>query len=432
MSNIILVGAQWGDEGKGKIIDLLANQADYIVRYQGGNNAGHTIVVKGKQVILHLIPSGILHQGKICLIGNGLVVDPKCLIEEIEYIKSFGIDLKDRFFISYDCHLIFPYHQILDKTKEEQKGSKKIGTTGRGIGPCYMDKIARTGIKLRDLFDKDNFQERLNTVLREKNEILTKIYGKESLNADEIFKEYFSYGKILEPYAADVSIKLDQAIKQGKHILFEGAQGTLLDIDHGTYPYVTSSNATAGGACTGTGVGPTRINKTLGVVKAYTTRVGEGPFVTEFEQKMDELIRSKGKEFGATTGRARRCGWFDAVMVRYAVRVNGLDCVAITKLDVLDDLKEIKICTAYKYKGKILRDFPNDIETLLHAEPVYETFAGWMCPTTGIRKFEDLPLAAQAYIKTIANMIGTNVDIVSVGPGREETIFLKQEKNILF
>jgi adenylosuccinate synthase len=426
MSNVVLVGGQWGDEGKGKVIDLLSSKADYIVRFQGGNNAGHTIVIKGKQIILHLIPSGILHENKICLIGNGLVVDPEVLLEEIEYVKSFDINIEGRFFISYDCHLILPYHKLLDKLKEERKGKDKIGTTGRGIGPCYIDKVGRAGIRLRDILDKDLFAKKLKKVLEDKNELLSKLYNSEELSYDEIFNKYIEYAEKLKQYACDVSIKLDKAIKEEKQVLFEGAQGTLLDIDYGTYPYVTSSNSTAGGACTGSGVGPVKIDKVLGVLKAYLTRVGEGPFPTEYDTEMDDQIRTKGKEFGATTGRKRRCGWFDAVIAKYAVRINSLTNIALTKLDVLDELDEIKICVAYKYKDEILTDFPTSNEVLMNVEPVYETFKGWNTDITNIKNIEDLPENAKIYISALEDVLGVKIDIVSVGADREQTLILNE------
>jgi len=431
MANVVLVGAQWGDEGKGKIIDILSENVDCIVRFQGGNNAGHTIVIGNKKIVLHLIPSGILHKDKVCVIGNGLVVDPKSLLEEIKYIHSLDIDIEGRFFISNDCHLIFPYHCILDKAKEEEKGSGKIGTTGKGIGPCYVDKIARSGIRLRDVLDKVIFKEKLKEVLKEKNIILSKVYGLKEISLEEIYKEYCIYAEALRPYAADASLKINKFIEQGKKVLFEGAQGTILDIDHGTYPYVTSSNATAGGACTGTGVGPTKIDKVIGVIKAYTTRVGEGPFPTEFPAELNEKIRTIGGEFGATTGRARRCGWFDVVLGKYAVRVNGLSSIAITKLDVLDDLDEIKVCVGYKYKGKVMEDFPNDVNILNNVEPVYKSFKGWKKKTSDIKEFKKLPKEALEYIDAIKTFLKVEVDIVSVGSDRQQTIFVQGIEKIV-
>ncbi|MBU0651154.1 adenylosuccinate synthase [bacterium] len=431
MSNMVLVGTQWGDEGKGKIIDILSEQADYIVRYQGGNNAGHTIVFDGRQFVLHLIPSGIFHNGKLCFIGNGLVVDPECLLTEIKELKYARIDIKGRFFISEDCHIIMPYHKLLDKIKESQKGKKKIGTTGRGIGPCYGDKYARTGIKFRDILDKEDFKEKLTDILAEKNELFEKIYKIKPLKFDEIYNDYLVYGEKLKQYRADVSLMINEAMDKNKNVLFEGAQGTLLDVDHGTYPYVTSSSPTAGGACTGVGVGPTKIDKVLGVLKAYTTRVGEGPFPTELPEKMNEFLRTQGKEFGATTGRARRCGWFDAVIGRYSVRINGLTSIALTKLDVLDELDEIYVCEAYKYKGKILTEFPTCGKILKKAAPVYKKYKGWKQNTSKIKKYEDLPKNAKIYIDAIKDMLGVDIEIISVGSDRNETIFKNKKKKIM-
>ncbi|MBI4971481.1 MAG: adenylosuccinate synthase, partial [Candidatus Omnitrophica bacterium] len=358
MANTVLIGAQWGDEGKGKIIDILTEKSDYIVRYQGGNNAGHTVKYADKSFVLHLIPSGILRPGKKCVIGNGVVLDPEALFEEIEMLRKKGVSVKNRLVISDQTHLILPYHRLLDKLKEESKNSHKIGTTQRGIGPCYEDKMARLGIRVADLSDPKVFVARLKHVLAIKNRILTKIYNHKPLSLNEIVKKYLKYREKLLPFAANTSLILNRAIKQKKAVLFEGAQGTLLDVDHGTYPYVTSSNASAGGALTGTGVGPTQIDEVLGVIKAYTTRVGEGPFPTEFPDDLMKKIRDKGAEYGATTGRPRRCGWFDAVIGNHAVMVNGISKLAVMKLDVLDELKEIKICTGYRYGKSVLRDFP--------------------------------------------------------------------------
>src|SRR3989338_3302044 len=348
MSNIVLVGAQWGDEGKGKVIDLLAPRADYIIRYKGGNNAGHTVVIGADEFVLNLIPSGILHKKKICVIGNGVVIDPNALLDEIRILEKKGIDVDKRLLISEKAHIIFPYHRRLDELKE-LKNKNRLGTTKRGIGPCYADKVARTGIRAIDLLNEKVFKEKLKHVLDEKNAILTKIYGDPGYDFDSLCKEYLAYGAEMKRYICDTAAVLGDAIKKKKPLLFEGAQGTLLDVDHGTYPFVTSSNATAGGACTGTGVSPNKIDSVIGVVKAYTTRVGEGPFPTKFPPDLMEQIRNKGKEFGATTGRPRRCGWFDAVIVKHSIRVNGLDSIAVTKIDVLDDSRTIKICVAYKY-----------------------------------------------------------------------------------
>lgn len=422
MSKAILVGAQWGDEGKGKIIDILSDKADYIVRYQGGNNAGHTVACHGKIFILHLIPSGILHKNKICIIGNGVVVDPEALITEITHLEKRGINVKKRLLISSEAHLIFPYHKMLDSLKEIKKGREKIGTTKRGIGPCYADKVNRCGIRMIDLLDEDEFKEKLKANVDEKNLILKKIYNHQELDYDKLCKQYLNYAQKIKSLITDTTTTLNKAIEEGKSVLFEGAQGTLLDIDHGTYPFVTSSNATAGGACTGAGVSPSKIDKVIAVVKAYTTRVGEGPFPTEFDQDLMEIIRKKGKEFGATTGRPRRCGWFDGVIAQHAALVNGIDELAVTKLDVLDDLSELKICTAYKYKGKTYTDFPSDVKVLSNCLPVYEKHPGWMSDTSKTRKFNDLPKNARKYLDRISELMKTKIKIVSVGSKRKETI----------
>jgi adenylosuccinate synthase len=422
MSNTIIVGTQWGDEGKGKIIDVLSRKADIIVRFQGGNNAGHTVVVDGRQFILHLIPSGILHKGKACVIGNGVVVDPQVLLEEIEYLGQKGIDIDSNLKISDQAHLIFPYHKIIDKLREEKKASLKIGTTGRGIGPCYADKVNRCGIRLVDLLDREVFKEKLHLALAEKNEIFKKIYGHPGFSFEKIYQDYLNYADKIKKYAFDCARFLNQEIEKGSEILFEGAQGTLLDVDFGTYPYVTSSNATAGGACIGTGVSPVDIDRIIGIAKAYTTRVGRGPFPTHFPEKLMEEIRHKGKEFGATTGRPRRCGWFDAVVVRRAVMVNHLTEIALTKLDVLDELKKIKICTAYKYKGKTYRDFPSSMKVLENCEPIYEEHQGWLESTSSIKEFKDLPSAARRYVERLEKLLGVRVSMVSVGSGREQII----------
>ncbi len=417
MANIVVVGAQWGDEGKGKIIDILARDCDFVVRYQGGNNAGHTVVIDSDEFILHLIPSGILHKNKICVIGNGVVVDPEALIDEIDMLRKKGVHVDDNLKISDQVHLIFPYHKVLDKLSESKK---RIGTTGKGIGPCYTDKIGRCGIRLADLLDDEVFRAKLKRNLGEKNELLKKLYNHEGFLFNEIYKKYVGYRRAISKYACNASKVLNDAVKKKKSILFEGAQGTLLDIDHGTYPYVTSSNATAGGACTGTGLGPSKIDKVIGVVKAYTTRVGEGPFPTEFPPKLMDEIRKKGKEYGATTGRPRRCGWFDSVIVRHSALINGLDSIAVTKLDVLDELKTIKIATAYKYKGKAYKDFPSNIESLWKVEPVYEGHPGWMEDTTQVHQFSDLPREAKRYLRRLQNLVGVKIELVSVGSKREQ------------
>jgi len=405
MSCKIVVGAQWGDEGKGKIIDIMSRDADIIVRYQGGNNAGHTVVIGDKEFILHLIPSGILRKGKLCIIGNGVVIDPEALLSEIDTLEKKGIEIDGNLMISESAHVILPYHKVIDKRR-----GTKIGTTGRGIGPCYIDKMARCGIRMIDLVNPESL----------KKKIYANLEGSEEFNAEQIYNEYLEYGKKIKKYLANVSQVLNKAIAKKKDILFEGAQGALLDIDHGTYPYVTSSSATAGGASTGTGVGPTKMDKVIGVVKAYTTRVGEGPFPTEFEKDLMEKIRTKGKEFGATTGRPRRCGWFDAVIVRHAVAVNGLDEIVITKLDVLDEMDKIKICTGYRYKGRLYKDFPADIEMLENCEPVYETCNGWMKDTTSVAKYKDLPENTKKYLSRLSKLLDVKIGMVSVGSKREQ------------
>ena len=419
MSNIVIIGAQWGDEGKGKVIDIYAKDSDFIVRYQGGNNAGHTVVIGKDSFVLHLIPSGILHKGRICVIGNGVVVDPKALLEEIEVLESKGIQIDSRLLVSENAHVIFPYHRKLDELREAKK--KNIGTTKKGIGPCYADKVARLGIRFADLLNDDVLKEKLQNNLDEKNAILLKIYNAEGFSFDELYKEYTGYAKRLKKYIYDTTVILNEAIEGRKRILFEGAQGTLLDVDHGTYPYVTSSNSTAGGASTGTGAGPTKIDKVIGVVKAYTTRVGEGPFPTEFKKDLMDKIREKGREFGATTGRPRRCGWFDSVVVRHAVMVNGIDEIVVTKLDVLDCLDSLKICTAYKFEGKIYKNFPSDLKAMINCEPVYEELPGWKTDTTGITSYSRLPKNAKNYLKKIKKILNVRIALISVGSDRKQT-----------
>lgn len=404
------MGAQWGDEGKGKIIDILASDADIIVRYQGGNNAGHTVVIGDNEFILHLIPSGILHKGKTCIIGNGVVIDPDALLKEIEMLRKKGVKVDGNLLISEAAHVILPYHKVIDKRR-----GAEIGTTGRGIGPCYVDKMARCGIRMADLVNEDSLRRKLQANLQDSAEF----------DCEAIYKQYLEYGKKMKKYLANVPIVLSKAMAKKKRILFEGAQGTLLDVDHGTYPYVTSSNATAGGALTGTGVGPTAINKVIGVVKAYTTRVGEGPFPTQFKDELMEKIRSKGKEFGATTGRPRRCGWFDAIIVRHAVIVNGLSEIVVTKLDVLDETENIKVCTGYKYKGKTYKDFPADIDVLSGCEPVYEDHKGWMSDTTSVKKYKDLPKNAKAYLNRLSELLDVKIGMVSVGSKRRQAFKTK-------
>ena len=424
--NIVVVGAQWGDEGKGKIVDILSEYADVIVRFQGGNNAGHTVVVGEEKFILHLIPSGILHKGKKCIIGNGVVVDPAILLEEIDTLRLKG-QFKDSsdLLISEDAHLIMPYHKRLDAAIERIRGKLKIGTTGRGIGPAYEDKVARCGIRCRDLLKEEVFREKLKHNLLEKNHLLKNLFHGDGFEIQDIYHAYMSYAEKIAGYITDTSLYLDRAIKQGKNILFEGAQGTLLDVDHGTYPFVTSSNTVAGEAATGSGVGPTRIDKVIGISKAYTTRVGEGPFPTELKNEEGERLREQGGEYGATTGRPRRCGWFDAVAVRYSVRLNGLDGMVLTKLDVLDKLDKIMICTGYNYNNNILKEFSSDSDILNHCQPVYEIMDGWQEPTNGITKLDKLPKNALKYIKRLEELTEVNIIMVSVGAGRKEAIMIE-------
>lgn len=419
MPNIVIVGAQWGDEGKGKVIDIYAKKADIVVRYQGGNNAGHTVVIGKDSFVLHLIPSGILHKGKICVIGNGVVVDPKALLDEIRTLESKGIKIGRRLLISNDAHVIFPYHRKLDELREAKK--KKIGTTKKGIGPCYADKVARLGIRFADLLNENVFKDKLNENLDEKNPIFSRIYNVEGYSFNKLYAEYSGYGKRIKKYICDTTVFLNEAISNRKRVLLEGAQGTLLDVDHGTYPFVTSSNSTSGGASTGTGIGPNKIDKVIGVVKAYTTRVGEGPFPTEFSDDLMGMIRTKGKEFGATTGRPRRCGWFDSIVVKHSVVVNGIDEIVVTKLDVLDDLDKLKICTAYKYRGRIYKDFPSDVEVLSNCEPLYEELPGWKKDTTGIISYSRLPQNAKNYLKRIQKLLNAKIVLVSVGSDRKQT-----------
>ncbi len=425
MANVVIVGTQWGDEGKGKIVDCLAEVADIVVRFQGGNNAGHTMVVDGEQFISHLIPSGIL-QKKICIIGNGMVVDLTVLVEELENLISKGIDVgPDMLKISEKAHIIMPYHQQIDLGREKMKGDKKIGTTGRGIGPCYEDKATRRGIRFADLIEFEVFKEKVNTVIEEKNFYLKHYLSADTLDPDDIIDAYKGFSERLAPHVANISIVIDRAIKSGKQILFEGAQGTHLDIDHGTYPYVTSSNTVSGNACCGSGIGPKEITDVIGIVKAYTTRVGMGPFPTELFDETGDIIQKKGAEFGATTGRRRRCGWLDIVLLRNSVRLNGLTSLVITKLDVLDGLHSLEICTGYEYQGKILHDFPASLKVLEDCKPVYETLPGWPEDISGARAVNELPQQAKDYIKRIEELTETPVHIISVGPDREETIIIR-------
>jgi adenylosuccinate synthase len=420
----VLVGSQWGDEGKGKVIDILTQDADYIVRYQGGNNAGHTVVIGEEKYVLHLIPSGILREGKICVIGHGVVVDPEALIEEIELLRSKGIICEGRLKVSDKAHVIFPYHKKMDEVRESLRKKGKIGTTKKGIGPCYADKVSRIGIRMADLYNKEYLRSRLESNIEEKNPTL-RDNGFDEIAAEDIYDKYLEYADHLKDYVCDTTQLLNEALRKGKSILFEGAQGTFLDVDYGTFPYVTSSNSTAGGACTGGGIGPSRIDKVVGVVKAYTTRVGEGPFPTEFGPDLMDAIRQKGGEFGATTGRARRCGWFDAVLVKNSVEINGIDQVVITKLDVLDELKTIKICTAYKYKGKLYDNIPGDPTFLDECKPVYEEHPGWEQNTSKVTSYDELPENARKYLKRIKELIGTDIILVSVGKSRGQTLLYK-------
>ncbi len=427
MSAVVVVGTQWGDEGKGKIVDLLTRYADVIVRFQGGNNAGHTLVVGGETFIFHLIPSGILYEDKLCLIGNGVVLDPKVLIEELDGLKEKGMEVSPkRLKISPNTHLIMPYHRALDHAREAKKSKgKKIGTTGRGIGPCYEDKIVRCGIKVADLMDPELFEEKLKENVEEKNFILERQLEAGPVDFQEILKEYEVYRERLAPYVDNCSIIIDRALKDGRNVLFEGAQGTQLDIDHGTYPFVTSSNTVAGGACTGAGIGPSKIDKVIGVCKAYTTRVGGGPFPTELFDQIGDTIQERGGEFGATTGRRRRCGWLDGVVLRDAVRLNGLDGLAITKLDVLSGLDPLKVCTSYEGRTKRWEYMPGTIREVAALRPNYQEIPGWQEDISQIGSFEALPEKTRSYIKYIEDLAGVPVDIVSVGPGREQTIVLR-------
>ena len=425
MKTVAVVGSQWGDEGKGKVIDFLATQADVVVRGQGGNNAGHTLVVDGKKFALRLIPSGILNSNTINVIGNGIVFDPKGFFEEIEMLESNGISTKN-IKISDRAHIVFPYHKELDGLAEEARGDNKIGTTKKGIGPCYMDKTERSGIRVCDLMDKEIFAKKLKLQVDAKNKLVTGVYGKEAMfDFDEIYNEFIIYAEKMRPYVEDTTVIVYDAIKANKKVLFEGAQGTLLDLDLGTYPFVTSSHPTSGGFAVGAGVGPNMIKDVVGIVKAYTTRVGEGPFVTELFDETGDRIRTQGHEFGTVTGRARRCGWFDAVIVKYAARVNGLTSISFMLLDVLTGFDKIKICTAYKMGDKIVNNFPASLEDLAKCEPVYEELDGWHEDITKVEKFEDLPENAKKYIARIEELIGVNVDLVSVGPNRTQTIIRK-------
>lgn len=424
MGNYVIIGTQWGDEGKGKIVDLMAEFADYVVRFQGGNNAGHTMVVNGEKFISHLVPSGII-QKKTCFIGNGVVVDPYVLVEEIEYLEGKGVNVGPEYLrLSDRAHVIMPYHKSLDTAREVKKGKDKIGTTGRGIGPCYEDKASRVGIRFRDLLSPDVLRAKIMAALEEKNFLLEKYFDAEPLDGEKIIADYLELAEKLAPYINDTSVEIGRGIQKGKQVLFEGAQGTHLDIDHGTYPFVTSSSTVSGNACCGAGVGPKDINGVLGIVKAYTTRVGAGPFPTELFDETGDYLQKKGVEFGATTGRKRRCGWLDMVVLKNAAQLNGLTGLVITKLDVLGGLDTIKICTGYEYKGEVVDYFSADLTLLDECTPVYESHPGWSEDISKVKTYEELPENAKSYLKRIEELSGVPVDIVSVGPGREETMVI--------
>ena len=421
MPAIVLLGAQWGDEGKGKATDILGDRVDYVVRYQGGNNAGHTVVIGDQKYALHLLPSGILSPNVVPVIGNGVVIDPAVLLEEIKGLNDRGIDTS-KLVISSNAHLITPYHRTIDKVSERFLGKAKIGTTGRGIGPAYADKISRIGIRVQDLFDESILEKKIEGALRDKNQVLTKVFNRKDMQAQEILDEYRGYAEILRPYVADTALLLNNALEEGKTVLLEGSQGTLLDVDHGTYPFVTSSNPTAGGACTGSGIGPTKIERVIGIVKAYTTRVGSGPFPTELENEDGEKLRKIGGEIGVTTGRARRCGWYDAPIARYAVRVNGLTDFFLTKLDVLTGWEKIPVCVAYEIDGKRVEEVPSSQTDFHHAIPIYEYLPGWSEDISKARDIADLPKNARDYIAFLEEISGAPMSAIGVGPGRDETI----------
>ncbi len=425
MGNLVIIGAQWGDEGKGKIVDILAQNADIVVRYQGGSNAGHTVINDRGTFVFHLIPSGILYRGTLCAIGNGVVVDPGSLIEEMDHLHGQGVRFGKNFVISQRAHVILPYHKAIDRASEQSKGSRKIGTTGRGIGPSYADKMARIGILMGDLLNPPLFKKKLEENLVEMNWFLERLYKVETFQVDKVFDQYMAYADRLRSYIVDTTTLLNRAIGKNKTVLFEGAQGTHLDVDFGTYPYVTSSSSTAGGACTGTGVGPTMIDAVLGIAKAYTTRVGSGPFPTELTDEVGQGLQERGKEFGSTTGRARRCGWFDAVVVRHATQVNGLSSLAVTKLDVLDGCKELKLCTGYRHGSTIHKDMPADLDMLTGCKPVYQRMKGWTTATTGTTSYRRLPVEAKRYLARIEELAQCRIDMISTGSKRAETIMLR-------
>ena len=424
MANVIVIGAQWGDEGKGKITDLLSRSADVVVRPQGGVNAGHTIVVDGQTFKLHLIPSGILYPNTECIIGSGTVIDPKVLLQEIDQLEAFQVSVS-QLYISQTAHVTMPYHRLLDQASEERRGKHKIGTTGRGIGPTYADKSERTGIRVVDLMDPKTLRKKLIWTVNYKNVVLEKLYDLPPLDPEVVIQEYLHYAERLRPHVVDSSLKIYDSIQKRKNILFEGAQGTLLDLDHGTYPYVTSSSPVAGGACVGAGIGPTMIDRVIGVAKAYTTRVGEGPFPTELHDELNQHLCDRGAEFGTTTGRRRRCGWFDGVIGRYAVRINGLDCLAITKLDVLDELEEIQVCVAYELDGKTCDHFPGNASEFARCKPIYKTLPGWQQSTENCRDLADLPQQALDYLKFLAELMEVPIAIISLGASRDQTIIVE-------
>lgn len=420
MSSVVVVGTQWGDEGKGKISDFLAQNAEVVARYQGGNNAGHTIVFDDVTYKLHLIPSGIFFPEKVCVLGNGMVIDPKAFVEELKYLHEKGISTEN-LRVSNRAHVILPYHIKLDQLQEEEKGTNKIGTTGKGIGPAYMDKAARVGIRIADLLDKEVFTEKLKQNLKDKNRLLEKVYEVEPFKIDDILDEYYEYGQEMAQYVCDTSVVLNDALDEGRRVLFEGAQGVMLDIDQGTYPFVTSSNPVAGGVTIGSGVGPSKINTVLGVAKAYTTRVGDGPFLTELTDKIGDQIREVGREYGTTTGRPRRVGWFDSVVVRHARRVSGITDLSLNSLDVLTGIETLKICVAYKYNGNLIKEFPANLNTLAKCEPIYEELPGWTEDITGVRSLHELPENARHYLERVSQLTEIPISIFSVGPDRSQT-----------
>ena len=425
MGNLVIIGAQWGDEGKGKIVDILAKDANIVVRYQGGSNAGHTVINERGTYIFHLIPSGILYRGTTCVIGNGVVVDPGALIEEMDRLQPLGIAFGKNFAVSQRAHMILPYHKAIDRASEQSKGSRKIGTTGRGIGPSYADKMARVGIRMGDLLNPALFRKKLEENLVEMNWFLERLYKVETFQVDKVFDQYMGYAERLKSYIVDTTTLLNRAINKEKTVLFEGAQGTHLDVDFGTYPFVTSSSSAAGGACTGTGVGPTMIDAVMGIAKAYTTRVGSGPFPTELTDEVGQGLQERGREFGSTTGRARRCGWYDAVVVRHAAQVNGLTSLAVTKLDVLDGCKELKLCVGYRHAGVLYKEMPSDLDVLMQCEPVYQRMKGWTSSTTGATTYKQLPAEAKRYLARIEELADCRIDMISTGSKRTETIILR-------